>query len=118
SQLILIKANFCHRVPCIADVTRSAPKIPTHVGSPLPYIVAAVLAQAINNGTSALAQRISHLLIDSLHFLIGIKIARATPVILQIIDSPGRVRLSVLLLVAVTAFITCARVWPGRGIDS
>src|SRR5260370_40329920 len=79
---------------------------------------AAVLAKAVQNRPSGGAQGISHLLIHGLHLFIGVNVAGAAPVILQIIDAPLRVRAGILLLVAVTSFVTGASIWSGRRVNA
>src|SRR2546423_14679116 len=105
-KFVLSKADFRHRVPGITNISRCPPEISAYVRSPFPNLLPAVLAQAIDDGTSTSLQRLSHFLIDGLHFLVCIKIASAAPVILQIVDSPGGLTARVLLLVPITAFIT------------
>src|SRR6185369_16526458 len=50
-------------------------------------------------------------------FFVGVESACATPVVLQVINSPGSVGAGVLFLVTVTAFVTGAGVGTGRRIN-
>src|SRR5258705_743552 len=117
-KFVLAKPNPRHRIPRITNVTRGAPKISTNVRAPLPHVKPAILAKAVNKRTLGRQQRVTHFLIDRGHLLVRVESPGATPVVLQIVDSPCRIGASVLFFVPITPFITGARVWPRRGIDS
>src|SRR5579883_2226668 len=89
-KLVLLEPDVRHGIPGIADVAGSPPEISTHIRSPLPHILPAVLAQAEDYGPARLAQRVTHFLINGLLFFRRIKIAGAAPVVLEIIDAPRR----------------------------
>src|SRR5262249_36754707 len=110
--------NACHGIPGVADVPGRAPEISADIRTPLPDIKSAVLAKAVDNWPLCAEQCLAHDLINSRHFFVRIERARAAPVVLQIIDSPGSVSARVLLFVSVTTFITRAGVWSRRRINS
>src|SRR5439155_3569873 len=116
SQFVLLKTDLGHRVPGVANVSRGTPGIAAYLGSPLPHIIAAILTKAVENWTPRFQKRLTHLLVNGLHFLIGINIASATPVVLQIVDAPRRIGPCVLFFVAVTAFVSGTGIGAGRRI--
>ena len=69
-------------------------------------------------GRPAAAKRVAHLLVDGLHVVVRVEIARAAPIVLEIVDAPGGPGAGVLLLVGVAAFVAGAGVGSGRGIDA
>src|SRR5438094_9127554 len=52
--------NIGHGVPGVADVARGAPGIATYIGTPLPHFSAAILAEAVQDGTPSFEKRIAH----------------------------------------------------------
>src|SRR5437016_1561179 len=67
-------------------------------------------------GRACCPQCVAHFLVHGLHFRSRIDFQRAAPVVLQIIDAPGRPRLGILLLVLIAAFIVGARLGPWRRV--
>src|SRR5215472_13433324 len=107
-----------HALVGVIDVAGGAPEVAAGFIAPCPNIVAAVLAQAVHDGAVGGVQRFAHLLVHGTHGRVGIEVAGATPVVLEVIDAPFSVGFCVLGFVAVAAFITGAGVRTGRGVDA
>ena len=107
-----------HAVPLVADIAGGAPQIAAYLRSPLLHAAQSVFAKAEHDGSLGAFQSLSHLLIDRLKLFVFVDRTGAAPVVLQVIDAPGRVHLGVLLFIPVAARITAAGAWPRRRIDS
>src|ERR1035438_824987 len=110
---LLNESQVRHGGPRIANVAGGAPEVAAHFRAPLPDLRVAVLAEAINNGPSGSTQRVAHLLVYGLHFVVGIEVPRPAPVVLQVIDAPRSPGLSVLLFMTESAFVAGAGIWSG-----
>ena len=106
---ILAESDARHRLPRVADVAGRAPEIPTDRRRPRPHVVPAVLTQTEYDWPSRRLQRVAHLLVDGLHLIIFIYAPRAAPVVLQVVDAPGRICTRVVCFVAIAAFVPGAR---------
>src|SRR5437773_7328597 len=118
SEFVLRKTDLSHGVPSIANISRGAPGIAANLGPPLPHVIAAVLAKTIEDRPPRFQERVTHLLVNALHFPISINIASPAPVVFQIIDAPSSVGPGILFFVAVAAFVSGTGIWPGRRIDA
>ncbi len=49
SVLVLRKADPGHGIPRVTDVAGGAPQIAANIGSPLPHVLAAILAKTVDN---------------------------------------------------------------------
>src|ERR1051326_5300986 len=112
------KPDTIQRLPAVADVARRAPEVSTNLRAPLPHLVAAVLAQAVDDWAPGLQQRVTHLLVDRLHVLVFVDVAGAAPVILQVVEAPRRILLRVLLLVSEAAFVAGAGLGTRPRVDA
>src|SRR5205807_3465830 len=63
-EFVLAKSNSRHRVPGVANVARGPPKVSADIRAPFPNIQAAILAEAVDDRTFRLQQRVTHDLID------------------------------------------------------
>src|SRR5689334_11942673 len=113
-QLILSKPYPRHRIPGVAYIAGRSPQVAANVGAPFPNVQAAILAKAVYDGTPGRLKSVAHLLIDSRHLFVGVKRSRSAPIVLKVVDAPGGIGASVLIFMAVAAFIPRAGVGPGR----
>ena len=124
----LVEADLGHALPGIVDVARGAPEIAAHVGAPLPHIVPAVLAKAVDDGAAGLEQCLMHFLVGLVHDLhllclivgrlLAHDLAKTAEVILQVVDAPLRIGLGVLLFMPIAARVLSAGFGPGTGVDA
>src|SRR5271166_6910615 len=107
-----------HAFVGVVDIAGGAPQVAADLRSPLPHIVAAVLAEAVDDWAVGRAQGVAHLLVDGTHSRVGIEAAGTAPVVLEVVHAPRGVGLGVLCLVSVAAFVSSAGVGAGRGVDA
>src|ERR1700684_1263482 len=93
-----LKSDVHHRLPAVADIAGRPPRISAHLRAPLAHILPAVLAQTVNDRTPRFRQRLAHLRVNRGQRLPVVHLARAAPVVFQIVESPSPPRLRVLLL--------------------
>src|SRR3954470_8005377 len=113
-EVALAKTDPRHRVPAVAYIACSSPKIAADVGSPFPNILAPILAETVNDRATSFLQSLAKFLINRLHLFICIKCSGAAPVVLYVVNSPRCKSASVLFFMPICAFVTGASVRTGR----
>ena len=113
------------------DVVGGAPHLCADAWTPLPWLVDAVLAEAVEDGAVGGLERVAHLakggdlhgardfgIIRMLGLGLLHAVLKRAQVVLEEVDTPGGVGLRVLRFVAEAAFITRAGLRAGRGVDA
>ncbi len=121
----LAESDSAHARVGVVDVIRRAPHAGAHRRPPLPRLVQTVLAQAIKNGTPGPLERGSHFPVSGNHQVprrratagLAHLVLEITQVILEKINTPGRVLPRVLLLVAEAPGVAGAGLRSRRGVD-
>src|SRR5581483_9353470 len=107
-----------HGSPRITNVAGGSPKIAACFCAPLRPVEDAVLAKAVDDWPAGMEQGLSHFGVNRGHGMIIVDLAGAAPIVLQVIDSPSRVGVGVLLLMLKAAFVAGAGFRSWRRVDA
>src|SRR5580704_17798338 len=99
----------------VVDVASGPPQIAAYACAPLPHSVVTILAKAIDNRTTGAVQSIAHLDVSVDHNFVRFfrrtgslnLFAQPAEIVLEIIDTPGRIGLRILQFMSVAAFEFC-----------
>jgi len=131
SEISLLEADDGHSTVGVVNVVGGSPHLRSDLRAPLPGFSDAVLAEAVEDRPVGGFESVAHLAVGVDHHLeggIGVavvfcselahRILHGAEVVLEEVDAPAGVHLSVLNFVAEAAFVASTGLWSGRGVDA